>query len=113
MNKMKLGFFALGTFGLMVTANAANEVRMLTPEQAEAYEVQAQQTDNQIGDSAPVVESMDPQAWRVSCYARDAFRVTYRVTGYGYPPRIIQREAVRYCQRMSRVPFTCRALGCN
>lgn len=111
MKKMVLaGLFAFGVYGV---AHAEEEVAKLTPEQAQVLELQALQTDSQLGEYAPsTVDEANPESYRVACYARDAFRVTYRVIGYGNP-NWIQREAVRHCQRMSRVPFTCRALGCR
>jgi hypothetical protein len=114
MNRIQTGLFALGTFGLMMSAQAGTtSVRTLTPEQAQAYEVQAQQTDNEIGEGLPIIqENASLEARRIACYSRDALRVTYRVIGFGNP-RMIQNQAVRYCQRMSRIPFTCRPLGCQ
>ena len=125
MNRIQAGLLVLGTIGYMTGARAAvtsahdatksESVKMLTPEQAQAYEVQAQQTDRALGESEQVIQGdMSAEAWgRISCYARDAFRVTYRVTAYNYPPQWIQREAVRYCRSISRVPWTCQALGCQ
>jgi hypothetical protein len=46
------------------------------------------------------------------CFARNARGVTYRVSGFA-PRRVIQNEAVRFCERNSARPWTCRPLGCR
>lgn len=46
------------------------------------------------------------------CYARNARGVTFRVSGFA-SRRAIQNEALRFCERNSGRPWTCRPLGCR
>lgn len=97
---------------LGVSATAFGQGEMSSPEQAPIYESQVL-TPQELNEIAANVGTQDVEAnRRFACYARDALRVTYRVIAWGRPGAV-QREAVRYCRNVSRVPWTCRAIGCQ